>query len=250
MSNGEIYLTEEYIRSQFPNTPWEAIEHLVNNPEAYFSALEWRKQVEEEKKWRIHFNKIQNEWREGALHSFQTMINTQMITTIDQKMQFACLIYDKIGERLNLLYSQFGRDLIQTYVKKSGEVTYMDLEEDAKYKGRCDAADEIFDHVEFTNQINDSLFTSELNESSFTHRIVLISNDYKVKARLAKPYTRKELLDVSSQRYKNSFTLIPKHKEYRAPNIEELRKVIEILREFPEAQKMAINDLDQLENLL
>jgi hypothetical protein len=105
-----------------------------------------------------------------------------------------------------------------------------------------------------TSGITDISGTKEQNNGAIesTHREVLLAHHYRVEAGLAKPLTRAEMIEAGGpKRYQKSFTLIRRHISYKEPDEKELHSVISVLQEDErdsQALKMAINDLDRLQN--
>ena len=81
-----------------------------------------------------------------------------------------------------------------------------------------------------------------------THRVEAIAYNYKVKAKMIDPITaaEKRALGKNRELAFNSLLNTPASKTYKAPTAKELKSAIELLCDFPIAQKAAQNDLDTL----
>lgn len=86
-------------------------------------------------------------------------------------------------------------------------------------------------------------------EETITHRVHVLVHNYKFKAGLVDSKRRKKWLEEGGQnRYDATFTFIKSHRRYQPTKQSELIKAIELLQEFPVAQKAAIEDLKDLKN--
>jgi hypothetical protein len=90
---------------------------------------------------------------------------------------------------------------------------------------------------------------NELKEV-YSHREYILANQYKHKLGI-EPFKHsndwaKERGDKARQKF---YTLTENSTKYKPPTIDELTNVIELLKDFPEAQKIAINKLGSLKNL-
>lgn len=86
--------------------------------------------------------------------------------------------------------------------------------------------------------------------STASHREIILAHNYKVKAGLEAERTaahwKTERGDKAKQAY---YTLLKQSKNYNKPRREEIKNVVELLKEFPEALKLAVKDLDEIERL-
>ena len=90
------------------------------------------------------------------------------------------------------------------------------------------------------------------NERTYSHREHILANKFKAKANIEKEKTASEWkAERGNNAYINYYTLNEgkNAKNYKAPTVKELTNVIEMLKDYPEAQKIAINNKEQLENL-
>lgn len=107
------------------------------------------------------------------------------------------------------------------------------------------------ERIKALNIILEGKKNTELNLINPTHREHAIAYTYKVKARLKPELTRKQMRKMGKKGLEKAFDSINlKSNTYSATKEKELKMVIELLKDLPEVQKMAINDLDKLENLL
>lgn len=92
----------------------------------------------------------------------------------------------------------------------------------------------------------------EKEKSESTWREKAIAHEYKVKAGIEKQLTRTEQKAISKGFEKAFDSLNPRtkntEKPYKEPTITELQHVVQLLREFPEAQKLALKELKQKES--
>lgn len=83
-----------------------------------------------------------------------------------------------------------------------------------------------------------------------SHREIIIAHGFKVKAAIETDKTalqwKNERGEKARQQY---YTTLKQSENYKEPTIRELSKVIELLKDFPTAQKMAINKHAELESL-
>jgi hypothetical protein len=97
---------------------------------------------------------------------------------------------------------------------------------------------------------NCSLELPANNHKTYSHRVHILANQYKAYLDI-EPF--KHTIDWNKERGEKArqaaYTLSETSKNYKPPTIEELMNVIEFLKDFPEAQKFAINKKEQLERL-
>jgi hypothetical protein len=83
-----------------------------------------------------------------------------------------------------------------------------------------------------------------------THREIILAHIYKVKAGLETERTaaqwKAERGDKAKQAY---YTLLKQSQNYKELRKGELKNVVDLLKEFPEALKLAVKDLDEIERL-
>lgn len=86
--------------------------------------------------------------------------------------------------------------------------------------------------------------------NDFSHREIIIAHFFKYKAGIENDKTAPQWKQERGEKARQSFyTTLKQSKNYKPHTIEELSKVIELLKEFPTAQKMAINKKAELESL-
>jgi hypothetical protein len=83
-----------------------------------------------------------------------------------------------------------------------------------------------------------------------SHREIILAHNYKVKAGLETERTaaqwKAERGDKAKQAY---YTLLKQSKNYKVLRRDEIKNVVDLLKEFPEAQKLAARDLEELQRL-
>lgn len=90
------------------------------------------------------------------------------------------------------------------------------------------------------------------NHKTYSHREHILANKFKAKVNIEKEKTASEWKAERGNNAKNQYYTViysKNAKNYKAPTVKELKNVIELLEDFPEAQKIAINNKEQLENL-
>jgi hypothetical protein len=88
------------------------------------------------------------------------------------------------------------------------------------------------------------------NHKTYSHRVHILANQYKAKLGIEKEKKASEWQTERGNDAKNNYyTLHKRSVSYREVTVKELKNVIEFLKDYPEAQKIAINNLDQLERL-
>jgi hypothetical protein len=90
-------------------------------------------------------------------------------------------------------------------------------------------------------------------ETNATHREVIIAYNYKVEAGIAEPQKATYWLHERGKNARIQAYTATKgnknNKKYKPPTPNELKTVIELLKDYPPAQKIAINKLSELESL-
>ena len=88
------------------------------------------------------------------------------------------------------------------------------------------------------------------HNTEYTHREYILANIYKAKAGIESEKTAKQWKEERGAKgYQQYYTLLKMGKNYKPPTVEELTNVIELLKHFPEAQKIAINKKEELQSL-
>ena len=92
---------------------------------------------------------------------------------------------------------------------------------------------------------------SEMKEpDKYTHREHIIANQYKAKLDIEPfKHTNEWKKERGEKARQALYTLSETSKKYKPPTIKELANVIELLKDFPEAQTIAINKKAELESL-
>lgn len=92
--------------------------------------------------------------------------------------------------------------------------------------------------------------TDTVSEKAASHREIIIAHSFKYKAGLEDDKTAAQWKTERGEKARQSFyTTLTQSENYKAPTLNELTKVIELLTNFPAAQKMAINKKAEIENL-
>ncbi len=92
-------------------------------------------------------------------------------------------------------------------------------------------------------------------EQTATHREMMLAYNYKIKVGKAEFKSSTDWFNEGGQGRKEAFyntdpnSKNPGKNKYIKPKIKELKKVVELLNDCPEAKFLAINDLDQLQSL-
>lgn len=106
-------------------------------------------------------------------------------------------------------------------------------------------------------QILKSNFNEELSKTALlqptenaSHREVIIAHNFKVKAGLKGENSPAQWKTERGEKARQAYyTTLKQSDNYRAPTEKELQKVIQLLNDLPQAQKMAINELEALQSL-
>ncbi len=104
----------------------------------------------------------------------------------------------------------------------------------------------------FDNYLKEGYRSSQKNdaESEVSHREIIIAHSFKVKAGIKTDKTASQWKNERGEKARQQYyTTLKQSENYKEPTRQELSKVIELLKDFPTAQKMAINKHAELESL-
>jgi hypothetical protein len=83
-----------------------------------------------------------------------------------------------------------------------------------------------------------------------SHREFIIAHNFKVKARIADAKTAAQWKTERGEKARQAYyTTLKQSDNYKPVTIKELQNIISLLNDFPQVQKMAINDLEALQSL-
>ncbi len=225
-----------------------------------------------------YFGKLKEHYKK-TLPIFQTTPETNIYSGYATAKQhtIVSIIDTLIGLTKNLLYQINAATLLEkglltdtTKIKYELVVHSRKLELNDLYKidfpneerGYVDILKRWFnDEKNFIDEItpllkHDSLDQEENSKKDYeyTHREIMIAHSFKVDAKTAEHKTANQWKQERGNAcYNDFYTLQPrttnKQNPYKAPTKKELQNVVEMLKEDPSAQRLAINKLEQLQNL-